>query len=434
VYIYLTTKKPEPMKRRKFIQASMLSGVGIIFAPNCVFGQKYPPAVAITTGQKNHWFGYYDKFQIDPSGRYALGCQVNFEGRSPVGEDRLRIGLIDLKAGSSWTEIGTSSAWGWQQSCMLQWIPGSHEEIIWNDREGDSFVSRIYNFKTGERRTLPKPIYALSPDGKFAIGTEFNRIQNLRPGYGYAGIKDPFERIKAPEPIGLYRMDLQTGEQQLLVSIADLAKMPHLGENVENNWHWFNHLLVSPDSKRLLFLHRWRPEILDTQTMARTGFVTRMITCDILGKDIYVVDPSGNSSHFVWRDPKHLFVWTKPVGQKAGFWLLQDKSENMELVGEEVMKRNGHNTYVPNTNNEWVLNDTYPDKNREMILYLYHIPTNRQVILGKFYSPPEYVSEWRCDLHPRCNQQGTKVYFDSTHEKGGRQIYELDISNIIGQI
>lgn len=419
------------MERRKFLQASLFSGIGVAMSPAFSFGQKLPQPVAITSGPKNHWFGYYDKFQVDPTGRYSLGCQVDFEGRSPHKDDALKIGSIDLENNYSWTTLGTSRAWGWQQSCMLQWIPGSNEEVIWNDREGNNYVSKIYNVKTGEERTLPLPVYALAPNGKFAIGTAFNRIQNLRPGYGYAGIKDPFEKEKAPESIGLYKMDLTTGSSQLLLSIAELANMPHQGQQIADNWHWFNHLLVSPDSKRLLFLHRWRPELLDRQTMARTGFSTRMITSDITGKDIYIADPSGNSSHFVWQDPKNILVWTKPLGKNAGFWLLEDKTANMKWIGEETMKTNGHNTYVPNTNNEWILNDTYPDQNREMTLYLYHIPTKRQVILGKFHSPKEYFGEWRCDLHPRCNQQGTKVYFDSSHHKG-RQIYELDIRGIVG--
>ena len=35
---------------------------------------------AITRGPKFHWFGYYDKLQFDPTGRYVLGMEVGFEG------------------------------------------------------------------------------------------------------------------------------------------------------------------------------------------------------------------------------------------------------------------------------------------------------------------------------------------------------------------
>lgn len=419
------------MNRRRFVKN--VAGVSIVglSVPLWVQGFTNFVPIAITQSPNPHWFGYYDKHQIDPSGRYALGCQLSFEGRTPNAEDSLIIGLIDLENGNTWKTIGKSLAWGWQQSCMLQWIPGSAEEVIWNDREGEKHVARVFNIRTGEQRILPNPVYALAPNGKYAIGTAFNRIQGLRPGYGYVGIPDPYQEEKAPDQLGLYKMDLQTGATEMLLTIDELAHIPHLGEDVSDNWHWFNHLLVSPDSERILFLHRWRPEILETQVMARTGFVTRMITADQHGGNLYVADPSGFSSHFVWRDPKHIFVWTKPIGKQAGFWLLEDQTENMSLIGEESMTGNGHNTYVPHTNKEWVLNDTYPNKDREITLYLYHIPSKKQVILGKFYSPEEYYGEWRCDLHPRCDQQGQRVFFDSTHE-GMRQMYFLDIRSIVG--
>ncbi|MCK4858527.1 MAG: hypothetical protein KAT58_11200, partial [candidate division Zixibacteria bacterium] len=45
--------------------------------------EKLPPVQAITHGPKFHWFGYYDKLQFDPTCRYALGMEVDFEHRSP---------------------------------------------------------------------------------------------------------------------------------------------------------------------------------------------------------------------------------------------------------------------------------------------------------------------------------------------------------------
>ena len=93
---------------------------------------------------------------------------------------------------------------------MLQWIPRSNTEVIW--RIGNQYVSHVYNLKTGKTRTLPKAIYAPSPYGKWALGTELSRIHGLRPGYGYAGIPDPFAEEKTPKDIGIYKMDLLTGE------------------------------------------------------------------------------------------------------------------------------------------------------------------------------------------------------------------------------
>jgi hypothetical protein len=95
------------MNRRSFagtLLASMLRGESGL-----------PPVRPITRGPKFHWFGYYDKWQFDPSGRYVLGNQVAFEHRSPRADDEIRVGFVDLKDNDRWTEIGATKAWNWQQ-------------------------------------------------------------------------------------------------------------------------------------------------------------------------------------------------------------------------------------------------------------------------------------------------------------------------------
>ena len=419
------------INRRNFIKQASAAGLGLYTLPSFSFKEKYPPVQKLTQGNKSHWFGYYDKEQVDPTGRYVLGMEVDIPMRSPTEKDIIRIGMVDLQDNNRWTEVGESNSWGWQQGCMLQWRPGSTEEIIWNDQEDGQFISRILNIKTGKTRTLPKAIYALSPDGKFAIGTEFNRIQNMRPGYGYPGVPDPYASKKAPEEIGIYRMDLDTGEHKLIIPLAQTAAMPHNGKSLDDKWHYFNHLLVSPDSERFIFLHRWRDAPANAAG-ASGGFTTRMFTASIKGDDLYMLDPSGYTSHFIWRDPQHICAWTKPEGKKDAFYLFKDKTDEVSIVGDGKMTVNGHNTYLPKTNNEWILNDTYPDKEDQMqTLYLYHVPTDRKVVLGRFYEPPQFKGEWRCDLHPRSSQDGTKVIFDSTHENNQRQMYMIDVSEII---
>lgn len=426
------------MRRREFLKAGTALATGsVVLFPFSISGNKKPEAdplkpSRISTGPSFHWFGYYDKLQTDPGGRYVLGMEVPFEMRTPEPSDTLQIGLFDLRKKGKWKELGTSISWGWQQGCMLQWIPGSKEEIIWNDRVGEGFVSHILNIRTGQKRTLPKAVYALSPDGKWAIGTEFSRIQNLRPGYGYAGVEDPYASIKAPDRIGLYKMDLKTGENRMLFSIAQMAAIPHLGASVEDNYHWFNHLLVNTDGTRFTFLHRWRKAANARQQMSSGGFTTRMFTASADGNDLFMIDPSGYTSHFVWSDPLHICAWTRPAGEKDGFYLLEDKTGLFKSVGKGIMTLNGHNTYVPGTNNEWILCDTYPQgKDRLQELYIFHEPSDRKVVLGRFRSPADYTGEWRCDLHPKCTPDGKKVIFDSTHEGQGRQVYAIDISGLL---
>jgi hypothetical protein len=418
------------MKRRSFLTKSILATSGLSLLPGLVDQLNAQdisdfPIRSITKGPKFHWFGYYDKFQFDITGRYVLGMSVDFEGRSPRPDDVIEIGMIDLDDNDKWIRLGESRSWGWQQGCMLQWVPGTTDEVIWNDYEDGQLISRIVNFKTGKSRTLPKAIYTLEPNGKWALGTEFSRIQKLRPGYGYANIADPFEKVNAPDKIGLYKMDLSTGENEMLFSLAELASKPYLGNSLENYSHWFNHLLVNTDGSRFTFLHRWRDT---SEGAASKGFVTRMFTANSDGKDLYEIDPSGFTSHFIWRDPNHICAFTKPANHEMGFYVIEDKTGKVEQIGKTKMPTNGHQTYLPNHHNEWLINDSYPLEERLQHLYLYHIPSDKRIDLGKFHSPKSYTGEWRCDLHPRTNRSGNKIVIDSTHGGNGRQMYLIDIS------
>ncbi len=394
-----------------------------------------PPVRTITSGPEHHWFGYYDKLEFDPGNRYVLANRVRFEHRTPKAGDQIQIGMVDTRKNDAWIPLGKSGAWGWQQGCMLQWRPRSASEIVWNDRDGNGYVSRIMDVATRKVRTLPLPIYALSPDGRHAISADFARIQRMRPGYGYVGVEDPCCTQRAPEDSGVWRMDLDTGEADLVFSLAEAVAIDYQGQPLADKWNYFNHLLVSPDSRRFIVLHRWRESIGEGVDAQPTGrFTTRMFTANLEdGSERYVLDPSGNTSHFVWRDARHVCAWTRPEGKKAAFYLFTDQSEKMAIVGDGVMTQNGHNTYVPNTDNEWILNDTYPQgKAREQCPYLYHVPSRRRVALGAFASPPEYSGEWRCDTHPRCSNDGKTVAIDSPHTGAGRQVHLIDIRKLIG--
>ncbi len=409
--------------RRSFLKGTAAGLAGLTGFPG-EEKEKLPPVRAITRGPKFHWFGYYDKLEFDPTGRYVLGMEVDFEHRSPRGDDRIRVGMVDLEESDRWIELGESRAWNWQQGCMLQWLPGSPSEIIWNDREGDRFVCRILDVKSREGRTLPAPIYSVSPDARWAVSPDFRRLNDCRPGYGYAGLPDPNRDVPAPEDAGLWRMDLRTGRQKLLISLAEAVEIPNPRDDWKGAKHWFNHLLVSPDGSRFIFLHRWKQE--------GRGFSTRLFTANPEGKELYVLDPYGKTSHFIWRDPQHVLAWAWHPSRGNKFYLYQDRTDRVEVVAPDVITANGHCSYLPHRS--WILNDTYPDRDRKQHPYLYHIPTGKKIALGHFSSPPQYRGEWRCDTHPRFSPDGTKVAIDSPHGGNGRQIYLIDISEIMKKI
>ncbi|MFK8113545.1 MAG: hypothetical protein AB8B91_15170 [Rubripirellula sp.] len=397
--------------------------------------ETFVPTRAITRGPANHWFGYYDKRQFDPTNRYVLANQTSFEGRSPRGTDQIQVGYVDTQDDDKWHRIGISRAWGWQQGCMLQWVGDRGDRILWNDREGDNFVCRIHSMADGSVRTLSRPIYTISSDGRFGLSADFRRIDNLRPGYGYDGLADPHVAERAPKDSGVWRVDLETGQEELIISLADVAAIPWPdGDRHAEAWHYFNHLLINPSGSRFTVLHRYRPKFDPATLKYEGGFVTRMLTANVDGSDRYVLDPSGFTSHFIWKSDHESTMWTKPAGQKSGFYVFQDKTREVAPIGHDKMPTNGHNTYLGGQHSDWILNDTYPDKKTSrQTVFLYHVPTGKRVDLGHFPSPKAYRGEWRCDTHPRSSDDGTLVTVDSPHD-GGRQVYLLDIKQIVESV
>jgi hypothetical protein len=366
-----------------------------------------PGARAVTRGPKFHWFGYYDKLQFDPGCRYVLGMEVDFEHRSPTANDIIKIGMVDLRDNDHWIELGESRAWCWQQGCMLQWRPKSSSEILWNDREGGRFVCRVMDIKTGRRRTIPYPVYHIAPNGKWALGTDFSRISDMRSGYGYAGIPDINRDVIAPADSGIYLVNLDSGEYKFLVSVADIAKVRY-GANSDGHKLYFNHIAWSPNGNRFLLFNRGK------------GVVTHVYTAAADGNDIRFL--AEKSSHFAWRDPRHVLIWSEDA-----YRLYEDDGSGKGRIVWEAT--NGHVSYLPDK--EWVVTDTYPqgDK-RYQEVYLYHIPSGKKISLGRFHSPEQYKGEWRCDTHPRLSPDGKKVVIDSAHGGDGRQMYLIDISRI----
>ncbi len=410
------------------------------------------PMWAVTKGPKHHFFGYYDKCPWDPTGRYLLAVEVDFNDRLPGPDDEAVIGIIDLENNNRFEPVARTRAWNWQQGAMAQWVPSDTGRwIIYNDRLDDQFVSVLVDIHSGKRRVLPIPIYALSPDGRFALSVDFDWLSAVRPGYGYATTAK--KRSLDPENSGIYRIDLATGKFELVVSYAQVQSF-QAHPIMEKATHWIEHLLISPDSTRFLFLHRFTPD--------GHSFYTRLLTANPDGSELFLLAES-MVSHYCWRNGREILAWTRrrslatesklrsllksgPLKHLRGwlqkhprgwvrqhivgdcFLLFTDRTRDVMPVGLGILTEDAHISFSPD--GRWLLGDTYPDVSRYRTLFLYDPQTQRLITLGRFYSPPELSGAIRCDLHARWSRDGKEVCIDSAHD-GNRQLYILDVSTII---
>lgn len=412
--------------RRDLLAAGLATSIGLGRSARAqdTPSAKFPPTRVITSGEGFFWFGYYDKLQFSPDDRFVLCNRARFEHRSPKADDVIEVGMIDLEERDRWIPLGHSNAWNWQQGCMLQWLPGERWQVCWNDRQQDRFVCHILDVKTREKRTIPSPIYSLSPDGREAVSCDFSRVADVRPGYGYAGLRDLYFDDMAPEKSGVTHVNLETGQTRLIITHRQLATTGTIPKNTPDAKHHAYHLLCGPDGRRFILLHRW--------AYPDGKRLTRLITAALDGSDLRIVIPNGHASHFIWRDPRHILSQSKEwLGNAAwGNFLFEDRESGIvEEVGRGVLDPSGHFTYL--RKNNWLVSDTYPQgKDRVQMPHLFEIATKRRIDLGRFPSPTEYSGEWRVDTHPRVSRSERYVCIDSPVEGRGRQLHLIDIRDV----
>ena len=356
-------------------------------------------------------FWFYDEQQFDETGRYALGMKVYFQDRDVELTDRGDIGYFDLQDGFKWRKIGETTAWNWQQGCRLQWRPNS-DEILWNDRsdDGTHFICRLHNFKTGEQRTLPRPVYDVSADGTMALTHDYARMKHA--GTLYTGIPDPYEGFQAPKQSGIERIDMETGQVEFLISLETMAGIAFpQGYTGSTNLYFFREGWNPSATRFIAFLRN-----MDSPDRHVSGW---SISAD--GKDVrYFFD---NPSHHVWQDDNTIL-------EGRYFGLFNDDGSGKMVQKLAEVKANIDPTILPEPFDDWILGDTYVIDGVQH-LFLFHRPTSLFVPLAKLKATGLSRGIYRVDLHARCSRDGRIISIDATHEGLGRQMYILDIGHIL---
>jgi hypothetical protein len=382
------------------------------------------PVGRVTEPPGQYFFGYYDKPCWNLSGRYILAQESSFADRDPNGQDPLAIGVIDTRQGNEFIALAQTHAWNWQQGCLLRWTPHEPEHLLmYNDFRQDHYVCVQWNLATSMVTTLPWPVYDITPDGRTGVVGNFSRVNDTRPGYGYACMPDPFAGEANPRDDGLYGLDLVRREQRLILSLADALEV---GKIRPDSGHkaWFNHMTYNPSGTRMLAFHRWAPHAVP----GHVGFKSRLLTLNADGSGAVALLEGMKISHYSWLDDEQILIWLEnPERGVFGYYIVHDPSGEMRAVGRGLFESDGHCNLSPDR--QWLLTDRYPQDSPTQPLILYDMARDRRIDIGRFRSLTDMNTSYRCDLHTRWSREGTKVCFDSTHE-GSRQMYVIDVSPI----
>ncbi len=387
--------------------------------------QHHLPVQRVTTGPLHHFFGYFDKFPWDKSGRYLLAQEVGFTARQPRPDEPATLAVIDTQDDYRITPFAQTNAWCWQQGCMLQWLNDTDNTVIYNDREDNHFCARTKNLTTGETRTLCRPIYCLSPDGRWALSINFSRLDRERPGYGYPGAADPTEHVKVPDDDGIFLVDLKANTTRLVLSLTQVTEQFYRSDMADTPG-WFNHLLFSPDSRRFACFHRWRT----WKTDGTPAHVTHMFTANLDGTGLWPLNLEEMSSHYTWVNDRQIINFSNRYANGWQYYLYTDQTHQTQIIAKDLFPGDGHCSYSPD--GRWMMTDSYPLEDTCRKLFLYDLVRQQAYEIGSFYADPAYPTPTRCDLHPNWSRDGRTVCIDSIHE-GSRQIYTIDVSSLTGK-
>jgi len=384
------------------------------------FGQARDRLRPVTFGPRHHFFGYYDKCPWNASGTLLLGHEAPFNDRPPGLEDAASVGIVHLAEANRYEALATTLAWNWQQGSMLQWHPADPERlVVHNDRRAHRFVACVRDLHGRTLNVYDRPIYALSPDGRYACSVNFARLHAHRPGYGYAGCADPWADEPHPGEDGIHRLELASGRSELIVSLDQLARLDTDADS-RAAFQWINHVQISPDATRIAFFHIGRTE---------GGWRARLCCCASDGSGVAVLLDREFISHYDWLDNHSLLIWTRDHGHPGNFVLVSLDGGAPNVVGDTVLVEDGHVSFSPDR--RWVLNDTYPDRYDMRTLMLYRWADGARCDLARLHSPKSrWWGEIRCDLHPRWNRDGTMVCIDSVHT-GERQMYVVEVGEFL---
>ncbi len=351
---------------------------------NCLF-----PVERISSGNGG-FFGYYDKSPESPDGKYLVYHSFGNDEKSVI------VLLRNIADGSE-KIIAVSKAFNLQSGSRLHWLGNSSFIFNMYDESTDDYYSVIYDLFTGSQKRILPAVYDTNNNNYLSI--DFKNLADCESEYGYTAHKkwgNHFPVITSGNFID--------GTHRLLVDTAMVKKLVPTAFDNTVNVH-INHVMYNPSGTAFVFIVRWN---------GASGRKDALLHYDLNSGGMKIVN-SEMTSHYCWINDETLLGYLSHDSRK-GYYELYIPELKYTLYDHTELAGDGHPTYK----NGIVLTDSYPDKARMQHLLIIH--NHKTLLVGRFFSPLTFNERNRCDLHPRFNSTGSKIYIDSRHE-GSRHLY-----------
>jgi hypothetical protein len=372
------------------------------------------PLEKIASGNGESFFGYYDKSPVNKSGEYSVFHHSEFPTNTLPNSDQ-QLNIMLLKSGSDEPHhIGQTNAWNWQQGSRLQWIDS--DRIIFNDfdRDKNKYISNIYNVnQLSTEKIIDFPVYDVYDD--FTISLNFDRLGILSPDYGYfASSIRRYHELPSLSEDGIYKVDIKNNQIVLVLNFEEIIKT-HEIRFPPDTQHLVNHIMISPDGKLFMFIHRWFIKGIKHHALFVANSDGSGLRCIIEDQMV---------SHCTWNGSEQIIGYFEHQNN-YGYFNISLKSGKISPVSG--VKSDNIGDGHPSVSKKRMIYDTYPDKRRKQEIFLLDMENHRSKKIGEFLAPMKYYESTRCDLHPCWNHQGNQIYINSAHE-GKRFLYRINLT------
>ena len=370
------------------------------------FSTQRPYELYSIPGQ-NLFFGYYDLPQYNPDRTKLLAHAISPDANP--SRESARLLWID-PADKSIHPFATTRAWCWQQGARLRWHPTQPDTVLFNEFDGTDYHTCQIDLATSRRTRVSKALYDVDSAFRFGLGLDFDRLQRLRPGYGYSCKPDASAKDLAPDN-GIFRVDFASGRETPLFSLRDLAH----GLDTPSQQHYLNHISISPGGIRFMFFHLWTAS-------ATSPWHMRFYVANTDGSGLTLLEDDVRISHYCWVDDDHLLA-TRRVEGKTFQHVLYNLADGTQVVNvSPEINVDGH----PSPLGNGFITDTYPKRDLMQYVYLSDFAGTWAKEILRLYADPLRYGETRCDLHPRLFH-GRHVTLDTTCLGGERSILAFDL-------
>ncbi|NKB70655.1 MAG: hypothetical protein GKR89_26595 [Candidatus Latescibacteria bacterium] len=380
----------------------------------------------ITFGPNNHIFGYIGHAGTIPwngTNRYILALEVPFQDHMPGPGEAATICLLDTHKGYAVEPLDSTCGWNPQQGTMFYWNPEQPDsQFFFNDRDPDTQKIFTVLYDIAQRRRIRQYRYDDTPCGNSGVaqrggqflGLNYARMARLRRVTGYVGAWDWTEGVAHPTDDGIHRVDVATGQRDLIVSFADLAAILRQEQGPEIPPLFINHTLWNRDDDRIYFYARggWGGQpgqrINQPFTVAPNG-------TGLTPQSVFI------GGHPEWAEGRHA------LGGHDGRLAVYDTD------AQQIVDYIADPTIIPDPGGDSALSP-----NGDLLVTGYGVAEGNQWVVysrkdGTWvrtdpYSRGQYTrGDLRCDSAPCWNRDSSQILVPAIAADGTRQLYLIHL-------